>query len=65
MDTPSAMERTQGFMYQGHFSESLDIASLREKISKHLNFVRAVKNNEDNSEMPSVELGLESKERSK
>ncbi|MCX4349678.1 MAG: hypothetical protein OSJ76_07850 [Alphaproteobacteria bacterium] len=65
MNTPVAMENTQGFMYQGHFSETLDITPLREKISRHLSLIRSVKNNEDNSEKSSVELGLESKERSK
>ena len=31
MNTPVAMGNTQGFMYQGHFSETLDITPLREK----------------------------------
>ncbi len=65
MNTQSAMENTQGFIYRGQFSETLDIMPLREKISKHLSFVRAVKNNEETADSHTVEFSLEVKEHSK
>jgi len=63
MDTAPATQNEDGFMYQGHFSQNLDIAPLREKISRHLETVSAVKKGEAVFSLPSVEFNLDEKER--